>query len=200
MDDESDSFEFSSDSESSSDSNESDESALSSDETERRVARTNQLPYISTVRDEFGYSQDYFEFLDLVRDEFGYNSQEYFEFYQLIQNHVEQRIDIMQVISRVKVLFSEHQELLVAFNTFLPIGYHILVRQNTSDPESFIEAALNFVNKVKTRTLPDRRRYYSFLNIIKGFRTNFIEAYQEICAFFHDMPDLLDEFHYFFPD
>lgn len=67
------------------------------------------------------------------------------------------RIDTTGVIARVKELFKGHQALILGFNTFLPKGYEITIREGepygpdpAKKPVEF-EEAIKFVNKIKVK-------------------------------------------------
>jgi paired amphipathic helix protein Sin3a len=79
------------------------------------------------------------------------------EFYQLVALDVVCRIDTAGVIARVKELFKGHRDLILGFNTFLPKGYEITLPLEEEQPPQKkpveFEEAINFVNKIKVRTL-----------------------------------------------
>lgn len=58
------------------------------------------------------------------------------------------RITIPVVISRLKLLFSEHQELIEGFNQFLPEEFKIALPL-TRRSDTIWEKPINFVNKVQ---------------------------------------------------
>ena len=67
------------------------------------------------------------------------------------------RIDTTGVIERVKELFKGHHALILGFNTFLPKGYEITIRDGEPygpDPAKksvAFEEAIKFVNKIKVK-------------------------------------------------
>lgn len=55
------------------------------------------------------------------------------QFLELIMEFKAQAIDTPHVIERVRQLFHGHDDLILAFNVFLPIGYHLQVRCATTE-------------------------------------------------------------------
>lgn len=153
-------------------SEESNESTLSFQEVEKvelNAART-------TVSDALNY-------LYSVKVAFGGNSEEYHGFCDLMLDLKALRITTSGVISRVKVLFVNHPELLEGLNPFLPAGYKISVPCSSKSGFDF-EEAMRFVNRVKEAFPHDKVCYASFLKLLNGYHnanTNIAEFDRKGC-------------------
>jgi paired amphipathic helix protein Sin3a len=74
--------------------------------------------------------EDALSYLDQVKYKFGNQPQVYNDFLDIMKEFKSQSIDTPGVIQRVSNLFRGHPELIVGFNTFLPLGYRIEVQPN----------------------------------------------------------------------
>eukprot|EP01084_Bolivina_argentea_P274627 468144_1 len=72
--------------------------------------------------------EDALLYLDQVKIEFGDQPEIYNEFLDIMKNFKEQNIDTPGVINRVSSLFRGYNKLVLGFNTFLPEGYKIELR------------------------------------------------------------------------
>ncbi|XP_010553645.1 PREDICTED: paired amphipathic helix protein Sin3-like 5 isoform X2 [Tarenaya hassleriana] len=150
-------------------------------------------------------TSDALSYLKAVKDKFQDKKEKYDTFLEVMKDFKAQRIDTNGVIARVKDLFKDYHELLLGFNTFLPMGYEItlpLDEERRKKPADFGEA-INFVTKIKARFQDDDRSYKSFLDILNMYRKeskSISEVYQEVTLLFQDHEDLLEEFAYFLPD
>ncbi len=72
--------------------------------------------------------EDALLYLDQVKIEFGDQPEIYNEFLDIMKNFKEQNIDTPGVINRVSSLFRGYDKLILGFNTFLPEGYKIELR------------------------------------------------------------------------
>ncbi len=72
--------------------------------------------------------EDALLYLDQVKIEFGDQPEIYNEFLDIMKNFKEQNIDTPGVINRVSSLFRGYNKLVLGFNTFLPEGYKIDLR------------------------------------------------------------------------
>lgn len=118
------------------------------------------------------------------------------------------RVEIEEVIGRVKTLFKDHKELILGFNTFLPKGYEITLppkappEETERQPVEFNQA-ITYVNKIKSRFEKDERVYRQFLDILHQYRKeqkSIKEVYEEVERLFKSHTDLLQEFTFFLPD
>lgn len=51
--------------------------------------------------------------------------EKFIQFLKVMKDYGEARVDIVELITRVKDLFEGHRQLIVGFNTFVPPGYEI---------------------------------------------------------------------------
>lgn len=76
--------------------------------------------------------EDALSYLDQVKFKFSNQPQVYNDFLDIMKEFKSQSIDTPGVITRVSNLFKGHPELIVGFNTFLPPGYKIEIKNNES--------------------------------------------------------------------
>ncbi|CAL9240107.1 unnamed protein product [Arabidopsis halleri] len=147
---------------------------------------------------------DALNFLKAVKDKYQDNREIYERFLTVMKDFKAQRAHTCDVISRVKELFKGQPELLLGFNTFLPMGFEITLEddQRPSNLKSaHFDDAYEFVNKVKTR-FQNNDVFKSFLDVLKTYKKenkSFAELYQEVAILFQGHQDLLEEFHQFLP-
>ena len=72
--------------------------------------------------------EDALLYLDQVKLEFGDRPRIYNEFLEIMKNFKAQEVDTLGVINRVRRLFHGYNNLILGFNTFLPEGYKIEMR------------------------------------------------------------------------
>jgi hypothetical protein len=72
--------------------------------------------------------EDALLYLDQVKLEFGDRPRIYNEFLEIMKNFKAQEVDTLGVINRVRRLFHGYNNLILGFNTFLPDGYKIEMR------------------------------------------------------------------------
>ncbi|KAL9182866.1 hypothetical protein ACHAXT_004145, partial [Thalassiosira profunda] len=72
--------------------------------------------------------EDALLYLDQVKMEFGDRPRIYNEFLEIMKNFKAQEVDTIGVINRVRRLFHGYNNLILGFNTFLPEGYKIEMR------------------------------------------------------------------------
>lgn len=72
--------------------------------------------------------EDALLYLDQVKLEFGDRPKIYNEFLEIMKNFKAQEVDTIGVINRVRTLFHGYNNLILGFNTFLPDGYKIEMR------------------------------------------------------------------------
>lgn len=72
--------------------------------------------------------EDALLYLDQVKLEFGERPRIYNEFLEIMKNFKAQEVDTIGVINRVRNLFHGYNSLILGFNTFLPDGYKIEMR------------------------------------------------------------------------
>jgi len=72
--------------------------------------------------------EDALLYLDKVKNEFGERPRIYNEFLDIMKCFKAQEVDTIGVINRVKTLFRGYNALILGFNTFLPEGYKIEMR------------------------------------------------------------------------
>jgi paired amphipathic helix protein Sin3a len=72
--------------------------------------------------------EDALLYLDQVKLEFGDRPRIYNEFLDIMKNFKAQEVDTLGVINRVRRLFHGYNNLILGFNTFLPEGYKIEMR------------------------------------------------------------------------
>lgn len=77
--------------------------------------------------------EDALSYLDEVKFKFGNQPQVYNDFLDIMKEFKSQSIDTPGVIQRVSNLFKGHPKLIEGFNTFLPPGYKIEVRENDNE-------------------------------------------------------------------
>ena len=72
--------------------------------------------------------EDALLYLDQVKLEFGDRPRIYNEFLEIMKCFKAQEVDTVGVIHRVRTLFRGYNSLILGFNTFLPEGYKIEMR------------------------------------------------------------------------
>ncbi|ESN92146.1 hypothetical protein HELRODRAFT_116136 [Helobdella robusta] len=75
--------------------------------------------------------EDALSYLDRVKQQFCTQPQVYNDFLDIMKEFKSQTIDTPGVIARVSHLFHGHKDLIVGFNTFLPLGYKIELNKAT---------------------------------------------------------------------
>ncbi|KAF3622535.1 putative paired amphipathic helix protein Sin3-like 1-like [Capsicum annuum] len=147
---------------------------------------------------------DALSYLKEVKGTFQSQKYKYNIFLDVLRDFKAKRIDTVGVMARVKFLFKGHPRLILGFNTFLPNGYEITLRDEDESPKKTteFEEAISFVNKIKARFQSDVHVYKSFLDLLNMYRKErkgINEVYHEVAVLFNDHPDLLDEFSRFLP-
>lgn len=145
-------------------------------------------------------------FLSEVKKRFEDEKGKYEDFVEIMKGFMARRIDIANVIARVKELFNGDRELILGFNAFLPKEYVITVPREDEPtpprkPVRFGDA-MGFISKIKTRFEGNENVYRSFLHILDmyGKQTKTIkEVNQEVVSLFGDQIDLIEEFGHFLP-
>lgn len=146
-------------------------------------------------------------FLSEVKKRFKDEKGKYEDFVEIMKGFMARRIDIANVIARVKELFKGDRELILGFNAFLPKEYVITLPSEDEPtppkkpPVRFGEA-IDFINKIKTRFEGNENVYKTFLHILDmyGKQTKTIkEVNQEVVSLFGDQIDLIEEFGHFLP-
>ncbi|KAL2651318.1 hypothetical protein R1flu_019446 [Riccia fluitans] len=76
-------------------------------------------------------ADDAHAYLKAVKDKFKYNKiDKYNEFLEVMKDFKAKRTDTAGVIIRVKNLLKGHRQLILGFNTFLPKGHEITIRDD----------------------------------------------------------------------
>ncbi|XP_058179306.1 paired amphipathic helix protein Sin3-like 1 [Rhododendron vialii] len=91
------------------------------------------------------------EYHQSVRVAYGDQSEEYLQFLRLMNGLKNRRTNIMLIQLRIRDIFEEHPELVAGFNTFLPVGYEIFVKDQNeylNVKEDDFEDAVTFKVKV----------------------------------------------------
>uniref|UniRef100_A0A8C7Z7D2 Paired amphipathic helix protein Sin3a n=1 Tax=Oryzias sinensis TaxID=183150 RepID=A0A8C7Z7D2_9TELE len=135
--------------------------------------------------------EDALSYLDQVKLQFGNQPQVYNDFLDIMKEFKSQSIDTPGVINRVSQLFKGHPDLIMGFNTFLPPGYKIEIKNNrlnllqshtpvSSTPSSGpplqnnqpveFNHAINYVNKIKNRFQGQPDIYKAFLEILHTYQ------------------------------
>jgi paired amphipathic helix protein Sin3a len=164
-------------------------------ELKKQLKETDALEYLNLVKVQFGDSPEiYNKFLDIMKD---------------FKSHA---IDTQKVIERVSKLFAGHQRLILGFNTFLPAGYKIEVRnpaqgggggmnKKAAAPE--FDHAYSYVSKIKQRFSNQQDVYQRFLQILQRYKEEGFaiqQVKQQVAMLFKGHEDLLGEFSNFLPD
>ncbi|XP_051136876.1 paired amphipathic helix protein Sin3-like 4 [Andrographis paniculata] len=163
---------------------------ISTASSKLKLATTNALTYLKTVKETFQDKKDkYGEFLDVM---IGFRAQ---------------RIHIDGLIAKLKELFEGNWDLIMGFNAFLPKGCEITLPEDESLKKKPVEfrKAINFVRKIKARFQGHvyDHVYRSLLEILNMYRRpnkSITEIYEEVEVLFRGRHDLLVEFMHFLPD
>jgi len=83
----------------------------------------------STSRELKVEVEDALKYMDRVRREFGDQSHMYNGFLEIMKDLKAQKVDTIGVITRVRRLFHGHIDLILGFNTFLPDGYKMELKE-----------------------------------------------------------------------
>ncbi|EKX35432.1 hypothetical protein GUITHDRAFT_51608, partial [Guillardia theta CCMP2712] len=155
---------------------------------------------------------DALDYLNQVKSQFGDNPEVYNKFLDIMKDFKSHSIDTQKVIERVSKLFSGHQNLILGFNTFLPQGYKIEIRQPTANKKPTQAAkksapefdhAYSYVSKIKQRFANDQEVYQKFLQILQRYKEEgsaIAQVKQQVAELFAGHDDLLGEFGNFLPD
>jgi len=145
----------------------------------------NALDFISTVRAAFANEPWVFD-----------------AFVVILSEYRKQLIDINDLMSHMRAIFSSHESLFDQFCGFLPGQETALGSPACSAPSAYCPSALDFVSYVKARcaaTTPDV--YHRFLALITAVDRGQLavpEMYSQICTLFEEDSELLSEFKCFF--
>ncbi|XP_058775155.1 paired amphipathic helix protein Sin3-like 2 [Vicia villosa] len=148
-------------------------------------------------------SDDAHMYLEEVKDAFKDQKYKYSEFLRTMKDFNLKRINVMDVVARVEILFKGNEELLLKFNDFLPNAFEI-----KSSPKKPSISAVNkedankYLDKVKNRFQHQLDVYDSFLDIMIKYKNkdkNLEEIYDMVISLFEDHPDLIDGFTIFLP-
>jgi len=145
----------------------------------------NALDFISTVRAAFANEPWVFD-----------------AFVVILSEYRKQLIDIDDLMSHMRAIFSSHEALFDQFCGFLPGQETTLEPPACSTPSAYCPSALDFVSYVKARcaaTTPDV--YHQFLALLAAVDRGHLavpEMYSQICTLFETDSELLNEFKCFF--
>jgi len=89
----------------------------------RNDVRINTVPSQLELDDALHY-------IRRVKLEFGHRPQTYNKFLEFLQNYRANRINTLDVMVRIRSLFSGHHTVLLGFNSFLPHGYNYGMRNS----------------------------------------------------------------------
>ncbi|KAK3024290.1 hypothetical protein RJ639_043152 [Escallonia herrerae] len=144
----------------------------------------------------------------LLQEKFHGQSDRYHEFTTLLVDFIGRRVNACRLSSKVKELFNGHKDLILGFNAFLPRNLRNAVtdatpaKANKRDDRA-IEAAVEFVNKVRTRFATDDLAFKAFLDTMARYQRRHLsddQVDQEFRVFFRDHPDLYIDFTRFLAD
>ncbi|XP_058772365.1 paired amphipathic helix protein Sin3-like 4 [Vicia villosa] len=117
------------------------------------------------------------------------------------------RIEITDFMEKAKKILEGHQDLLLRFNFFMPIGYKfklpVEVKQSQQKKHVKMEDATSFLNKIRAKFQGvDDHIYKSCIKILIMYykkHISFTKVCKEITTLLQHHPDLLDEFLNFLP-
>jgi len=145
----------------------------------------NALDFISTVRAAF------------VNEPWVFDA-----FVVILSEYRKQLIDIDDLMSHMRAVFSSHEPLFDQFCGFLPGQATTLESPACSAPSAYCPSALDFVSYVKARcaaTTPDvYHRFLALITAVDGGQLSVPEMYSQICTLFEEDSELLSEFKCFF--
>ncbi|KAG8753196.1 hypothetical protein FRC11_007617 [Ceratobasidium sp. 423] len=131
----------------------------------------NALDFIATVRHAFAAEPWVFDAFVVVLDEYR-----------------KQQIDIDDLMTHMRAIFSSHEDLFDQFCRFLP-----------DQDASCCPSALDFVSYVKARSNPDvYTAFLALLNQVDRGQLPVPEMYTKTCTLFRQDSELLAEFECFF--
>ncbi|KAI3988699.1 hypothetical protein MKX01_027063 [Papaver californicum] len=146
---------------------------------------------------------DAIAYVTTVKEKFRDNREKYDEFLNILEDFKVYKIDTLGVMSRIKVLFKGHPDLILGFNTFTPEGNEISTTMedepSQKKPPEFVDFMI-FLNQVQTRFQNDDHVFELFLGVLLDILVkskSITEVYNEVAYLFHQHPDLLNEFKYF---
>ncbi|CAE7213302.1 unnamed protein product [Rhizoctonia solani] len=129
----------------------------------------NALDFIATVRHAFATEPWVFDAFVVVLDEYR-----------------NQQIDMDDLMTHMRAIFSSHDDLFDQFCCFLP-------------DQPCCPSALDFVSYVKARSKPDvYSAFLALLNDVDRGQLAVPEMYTKTCVLFHQDSELLSEFECFF--
>ncbi|KAB5590364.1 hypothetical protein CTheo_6195 [Ceratobasidium theobromae] len=130
------------------------------------------------------------DFISTVRHAFASEPWVFDAFVVVLAEYRKQQIDIDDLMTHMRAIFSSHEDLFDQFCRFLPVQDH---------PSP---SALDFVSFVKARCLSTRPEiYHGFLALLTEVDRGQLavpEMYTKTCALFQQDPELLSEFECFF--
>lgn len=128
------------------------------------------------------------DFIATVRHAFASEPWVYDAFVVVLSEYRKQQIDIDDLMTHMRAIFSSHEDLFDQFCRFLP-----------DQEESCCPSALDFVSYVKARSKPDvYTAFLALLNEVDRGQLAVPEMYTKTCALFQEDSELLAEFECFF--
>jgi len=112
--------------------------------------------------------EDALLYMDQVKIEFGDHPHIYNEFLEIMKKFKTQGIDTIGVINRVRRLFHGHIDLVLGFNTFLPVGYKIEMKEGYKLPLEAMEGYPKVARDGENQ--PPKKRQRFFESVIGGFK------------------------------
>ncbi|KAK3021275.1 hypothetical protein RJ639_047266 [Escallonia herrerae] len=153
----------------------------------------------------------------LLREKFHAQSDRYHGFTTLLTDFIGRRVNACRLSSKFKELFNGHKDLILGFNAFLPRNLQNAVTDAEDDDavrsstpakankrdDRAIEAAVEFVNKVRKRFATDDLAFKAFLDTMARYQRRHLsddQVDQEFRVFFRGDPDLYIDFTRFLAD
>ncbi|KAF8717488.1 histone deacetylation, partial [Rhizoctonia solani] len=129
------------------------------------------------------------DFISTVRHTFTNEPWVYDAFVVVLSEYRKQQIDIDDLMTHMRAIFSSHDDLFDHFCSFLP----------DQDQQPCCPSALDFVSYVKSRSAPHLySAFLSLLNEVERGEVAVSEMYTKTCALFQHDSELMFEFESFF--
>ncbi|CAI8587756.1 unnamed protein product [Vicia faba] len=131
----------------------------------------------------------------------------YDEFVKAFKDYRAQRIEVFDLMDKMKEIFKGQRDLILRLNTFMPVGYELELpledEQSLPKKHVKLEDATRFLNKIKAQFHGvDDHTYRSFMKILIIYykkNISFTMVCKEATTLLQGHPDLLDEFYDFLP-
>ncbi|KAK2374809.1 hypothetical protein P8452_47314 [Trifolium repens] len=147
-------------------------------------------------------TDDILAYLNEINDAFKDEVQKFDDFIGVMSDFKEKRIDVEGVVSRVKELFKEHEELLLKFNDYVPEKYKRMSGSSSANIKS-TDDILAYLNEINDAFKDEVQKFDDFRGVMRDFKEKRIDVegvVSRVKELFKEHEELLLKFNDYLPE